>query len=160
MKTYPLLAMLCVLLGCSSPHYALKGRCPQTPEEFAALVDQLRFLSWEKTDRALLDFAPTLTDADKVLRLRYFFQRAANITFEEGLRRLAYAEQTFGLPSRDDRSRIYILLGPPDLREERTQMMPGLATLERFEIWQYPSGYVMTFHKDRFDNFEMLTAGK
>ncbi len=160
MKKYLLLALLGFLSACATHEQAFNGKCPRTTEEFTSLVGQLRFLSREEKDRALLDFAPSATEADKVLQLRYFFQRTANITFEEGLRRLAYAQETFGLPSRDDRSRIYILLGPPDNREERTQMMPGIAIQERFEVWRYASGYIMTFRKDRFDDFVMLTAGR
>ena len=160
MKKCLLLALLAFLAGCAPRQQAFKGKCPQTTEEFTTLVDQLRFLSREEKDRMLLDFPATTPDAEKVLRLRYFFQRTANITFEEGLRRLAYAEETFGPPNRDDRSRIYVLLGPPESREERSQMMPGLAIQERYEIWRYASGYFMTFRKDRFDDFVMLTAGR
>ena len=158
MTKYLLCALVGILSGCSASHHLFKGDGPQTAEEFAVLVEQMRFLSREATDLSLLDFAPATPGAEKVVRLGYFFLRTANITFEEGMRRLSYTETAFGLPSRDDRSRIYILLGPPDSREQRTQMMPGTARTERFEIWGYASGYVMTFRKDRFDDFVMLRA--
>ena len=83
MTKYLLCALVGILSGCSASHHLFKGDGPQTAEEFAVLVEQMRFLSREATDLSLLDFAPATPGAEKVVRLGYFFLRTANITFEE-----------------------------------------------------------------------------
>lgn len=152
--------LLLVFSACASrPKLQLEN--PGTPQEFdafiGALIGQLRFLTTAPGDRALLDSAfAARPPAEKVRYARLFFLRVANITFEEGCRRITFATEEFGSLKRDHRSRTYVIFGEWQRRERRALLPRGSAVLLRREVWTYERDdgpLTFVFVKDRYGNY-------